>query len=113
MVEGDIGSPTWKFTQYVLSPTIPLFDFGVSQSRWAIVRRLRSVVFVDADAPARHSGRTWISNQCGLLTRSYRCFGDKGDVEDITEGKFEAVLDCDVSPTFLSHGFCGRSAPVF
>lgn len=24
MVEGDIGSPTWKFTQYDLSPTIPL-----------------------------------------------------------------------------------------
>jgi hypothetical protein len=31
MVEGDSGSPTWKFTQYVLSPALPSSVFASAQ----------------------------------------------------------------------------------
>lgn len=72
MVEGDPGSPTWKFTQYVLSRL--LFT----------TRDCNVLGLLAADPKKRHR-----IIKAVRLTRINRCFGDKGDVEDITEGKDE------------------------
>lgn len=72
MVETDSNSPTWKFTQYVF------FFGGVQLGR--------------ADRMTSHMCalyNLWYQ----LLTSILRCFGDKGDVEDITEGKTRAKDD--------------------
>ena len=49
MVEGDSGSPTWKFTQYVISPRISSLNFRVNLCQSINALYLRSIVFVDKD----------------------------------------------------------------
>src|SRR2546421_5964146 len=97
MVDGDIGSPTWKFTQYDSSFAISLLALASAKTD------LHCQASIFYYLCFWRCGRSWSSNQCGLLTRPYRCFGDKGDVEDITEGKSNTVFHFDMPPTFLNH----------
>lgn len=88
MPEGETGTPTWKFTQYVSS----LQQFlSYSQSSVKYLYRCRSVpggfiVILLTQLKHLHYSLTDNSGLNCLLTCVPRCFGDKGDVEDITEG---------------------------
>lgn len=87
MVEGDTNSPTWKFTQYV----------------WLVDRILLSLqeLFFPLPRQDRTSQSNGVAHDNLISLQKqplpdlanmanfthYRCFGDKGDVEDITEGE--------------------------
>jgi len=94
MPEGDTGTPTWKFTQYVTSsdktPATVLCSVAprnildqASSRSTPLYSRCLSTGLSEAFAlfPL-----VYLKARSCLLIGFIRCFGDKGDVEDITEG---------------------------
>lgn len=87
MPEGEPGTPTWKFTQYV-----------TSSRKWLGKKPASQALLAQAGGSACHmshcpksSGFSIVLSHlppiiARLLMYILRCFGDKGDVEDITEG---------------------------
>ena len=74
MVEAEGNPTTWKFTQYVDShfPMLPRTgNFLQDTTRVCVVWKV-----------------LWEAVAGQYVTDHPRCFGDKGDVEDITEGVF-------------------------
>ena len=82
MVEAEGSPTTWKFTQYV--------PFGLyALQPQALHRESRR----DNRAPSLRRVKTTAVE----LANQVRCFGDKGDVEDITEGETHFAFSCVVS----------------
>jgi hypothetical protein len=97
MGEGEPNSPTWKFTQSVLSAFFLLLrTLPIPIHWWYPKHDLRSSFFYLGSAPRGHI------NTANL---EIRCFGDKGDVEDITEG--QCLLN------HVGWAVCLAAAPVF
>lgn len=88
MVEAEPATPTWKFTQYVL-------------------------IILWCCSTVANSQVPLVPLSLALIPRAYtdlhtcRCFGDKGDVEDITEGmdviRTRATVRLRDSFSFASH----------
>jgi hypothetical protein len=85
MPEGDTGTPTWKFTQYVTTLE------QASKQLFCSAKNSMAAETFSQSSPVHRSHilrcpLTHARRKPCLLTCVSRCFGDKGDVEDITEG---------------------------
>ncbi|KAF9869817.1 protein phosphatase pp2a regulatory subunit b [Colletotrichum karsti] len=95
MVDSDTNSPTWKFTQYVLTHLPASTMPSVPSSH-----PLSILVYAPPSS--------WL-----IAHTAYRCFGDKGDVEDITEADIISTVEFDHTGNYLATGDKGGRVVLF